>query len=245
MTSLLTTALSTLHSLCSSLLPATNPKRITLLVTGLDNSGKTTLLHRMRKPAHEPGSGSGSSHTLAFSPISTSLTDIKLTTTIGKHLVLNPIDLGGFCYRDHPGGIQQLWRDYLYAGDVDGIVLVVDAADWGRLDKAGTLLRDLLGVLGEFEREGPEASKPIPVLVLGNKIDAFGAVSEEELRRVMGVPIWGENKRGRSRRDAEGKGEGEGEVTRPVELFMCTVVMGQGYQEGFEWLAGSLESELL
>jgi len=233
MTSILSSALSTLQCLSSSLLKSTTrPKRVTLLITGLDNTGKTTLLHRMRNlnPGYDPVSGS------AFS--SASWTDIQLTTTTGKHLLLDAIDLGGLRYRDHPGGIRQLWRDSLTDVGVDGIVFVVDAADRERFGKAEALLGDLWGVLREFEREGPrgeadstrEGRRAIPVLVLGNKIDAVGAVSEEELRDVMGVPVWGGNKSGG--RD----GKEEVEVPRPVELFMCTVVTNQGYQEGFEWL---------
>ena len=63
----------------------------------------------------------------------------------------------------------------------------------------------------------------IPVLVFGNKIDSHGAVSEEELREWLRLST----RKG-------GKAGGEG---RPVELFMCSVVTAQGYQNGFEWLA--------
>jgi len=62
----------------------------------------------------------------------------------------------------------------------------------------------------------------IPVLVFGNKIDSHGAVSEEELRQWPRLSTKG------------GKAGGEG---RLVELFLCSVVMAQGYQNGCEWLA--------
>ncbi|XP_035670267.1 GTP-binding protein SAR1b-like [Branchiostoma floridae] len=67
-----------------------------------------------------------------------------------------------------------------------------------------------------------------PVLILGNKIDKPGAASEEELRQWFGL---------------HGQTTGKGTVplhelnTRPVELFMCSVLKRQGYGEGFRWLA--------
>lgn len=212
-----------LKAISSSVLSLANgPRRITLLITGLDSSGKTTLLHFLRNP--KDGHISASSHTR--------FTDIAFTTADGKRLVLNGIDLGGFQYRDHPGGIQQLWRDVLEEPGiaVGGVVFVVDAADAEQFENAAALLKDLGEVLEELEMKGasiePEdAAKgkgQLPVLVLGNKIDAYGAVSDEELRQVLGLPTQ--------------KVNGSDVKARPIELSMCSVVMGQGYREGFEWL---------
>jgi hypothetical protein len=71
---------------------------------------------------------------------------------------------------------RRLWRDY-YA-DVGGIVFVVDTADRERFAECRT---ELDGVLGADELRG------VPVLVLGNKSDAAGAVGEEGLRGVLGL----------------------------------------------------------
>ncbi|EAQ82984.1 predicted protein [Chaetomium globosum CBS 148.51] len=127
----------------------------------------------------------------------------------------------------------RLRRDYLAAGGVDGVVFVVDAADYeDGLKEARGEFEELLRVLGEIE-EGRDcaAGKRMPVLVLGNKIDKPGAVAEEELRDLLGglsspVGVGNEMSRGR-------------EASRPVKLFMCSVVMGQGYKEGFAWLANN------
>ena len=67
-----------------------------------------------------------------------------------------------------------------------------------------------------------------PVLILGNKIDKPGAASEDELRYYMGL---------------QGLTTGKGTVarsdlnTRPIELFMCSILKRQGYGEAFRWMS--------
>ena len=72
----------------------------------------------------------------------------------------------------------------------------------------------------------------VPFVIFGNKIDKKGALSEDELRDALGL----------YRQSTYGKVPGvKNTGTRPVEIFMCSVIKRVGYSDGFEWLSGFIQ----
>ena len=168
-------------------------KNAKILFLGLDNAGKTTLMHMLRDDRVVQ-------HTPTQYPTS-------------EELQLAGINFKAFDLGGHEIA-RRVWKDY-YA-QVDAIVYLVDAADRERFPESKRELDSLLS---------DDNLASVPFVCLGNKIDIPTAASEEELRQWLGLTY------------TTGKGKVALDKTRPLELFMCSVVKRQGYGEAFRWLS--------
>lgn len=125
-------------------------KELELTVLGLQNAGKTTFVNLLATDQFDEDT----SPTIGFNfrQVRKGAVSIKIW------------DLGG----------QPRFRDSWekYCRNVNGIVYIVDSADFGNLDVARGQLHQLLA--------NPSLSGT-PLLVLGNKNDLEGALNEEEL----------------------------------------------------------------
>ena len=131
---------------------------------------------------------------------------------IGK-VNMNAFDLGGH------SAMRKVWRDYY--PKIDAIVYLIDAADPSRFEESKKEFDNIVNTneLGN-----------IPILILGNKIDKNGAVSEDELRTAFGLTTQG----------TFGAQKVDKLNSKPVEVFMCAIVKKSGFTEGFNWLTKNL-----
>lgn len=98
-------------------------KQGTLLLLGLDNAGKTTLLHRLR-----------TGDIKHFPPTDRPYQSDKF---IYQGLTFQAWDLGGH------EAVRHIWVDY--ACEASAVVFLVDATDEGRMEEAGFELDALIG----------------------------------------------------------------------------------------------------
>uniref|UniRef100_A0A8C1VDB6 small monomeric GTPase n=1 Tax=Cyprinus carpio TaxID=7962 RepID=A0A8C1VDB6_CYPCA len=149
-----------------------------LVFLGLDNAGKTTLLHMLKDDRL-------GQHVPTLHPTSEELTIAGMTFTT--------FDLGGHAQ-----------------------------------ERAFIVLSNAILYLCVCALMTDETIGNVPILILGNKIDKPEAISEEKLREIFGL---------------YNQTTGKGNIplkelnTRPLEVFMCSVLKRQGYGEGFRWLS--------
>jgi GTP-binding protein SAR1 len=189
-----------------------------LLVLGLDNAGKTTLLRSLQN---------GGIRTVPPTDRPQYHEEIKIAG-----VKFSCWDLGGH------EAVRYLWRDYYNTTNgndnddaaaqeddddeqadnnstpaISAIVFVVDAADPERLEEAGYELDALIHDIQHLM---------VPLLVLLNKCDLEQALSTEEIIPKMEL-------------DRLMK-----EHTGPMELFRISVLEQTGFQPAFQWVARSM-----
>ncbi len=133
-------------------------KEVRILILGLDNAGKTTILYRLQNDTTE---------------------SIQTIPTIGfnvetlqyKNIKFQVWDLGG------QTSIRPYWR--CYYPNTDAIIFVVDSADTARLEVAR---QELQAMLQE------EELRDSILLVFANKQDQKGALNAQQVSEGMGLP---------------------------------------------------------
>eukprot|EP00933_Yihiella_yeosuensis_P038689 TRINITY_DN32617_c0_g1_i1.p1 TRINITY_DN32617_c0_g1~~TRINITY_DN32617_c0_g1_i1.p1 ORF type:complete len:185 (+),score=49.37 TRINITY_DN32617_c0_g1_i1:71-625(+) len=167
-------------------------KKVRIVVVGLDNSGKTTVLNALK-----PKKASLETvPTVGFS-----------TEEFQKHGV-------NFCAFDMSGQsrYRNLWEHYY--GDVEGIIVVIDATDKLRF----AVVKDELETMLQDPRI---AEKKIPILFLNNKMDQPTAAPPTETIQALDL---------------------EAIVDRPWHLAACDALKGEGVEEATKWLAEAMKA---
>lgn len=206
------------HLIKSLYLHATSKEEYSILLLGLDNAGKTTLLEQIKSLYNDQH-----------------LPNLKTVPTVGQNVSL--IDLPDVYLRIWDVGGQHslrgLWQSYY--SSCHAIVFVLDSTDVGnadieslskesrrdndegRLDECRLVLED---VLQNEQTEG------VPVLVLANKQDREDCV---EVVRI---------KEGLVRKVFEGE---KGQNVRDSRVLPLSALTGTGVKEAVEWLCSRIK----
>nr|POE86499.1 adp-ribosylation factor-like protein 3 [Quercus suber] len=206
------------HLVKSLYLHATSKEEYSIILLGLDNAGKTTLLEQIKAiysaDGHQP--------------------NLKTVPTVGQNVSL--IDLPG-CYLRiwDVGGqhsLRNLWHSYYKS--CHAIVFVIDSSDVGDADieklsqRAGVEDEGRLGecklVLEDVLQN--EDTEGVPVLVLANKQDREDCV---EVVRI---------KEGLVRKVFEGE---KGSNVRDSRVLPLSALTGTGVKEAVEWLCSRIK----
>ena len=133
---------------------------IRILILGLENAGKTTLLYQLQLNQIIEAVPSKKYIAIGFNVEIIQYQNIKLQMW----------DLGG------QKSFRQHWKCYYH--NTKGIIYVIDSTDWARIDIAKQELHDLLQ---------EEDLKNSPVVILANKQDLNGAMNEIEVNNRLGI----------------------------------------------------------
>jgi len=207
------------HLLRSLYLHATSKEEYSILVLGLDNAGKTTLLEQIKAIYSSDGRHP----------------NLNTVPTVGQNV--SSIDLPDCYLRVWDVGGQHslrgLWQSYY--GSAHAIVFVIDSTDVGHADieklSKGNVQEEDEGRLGECKLVledvlQNEQTEGVPLLVLANKQDREDCV---EVVRI---------KEGLVRRVFEGE---KGSNVRDSRVLPLSALSGTGVKEAVEWLCSRVK----
>jgi ADP-ribosylation factor related protein 1 len=208
------------HLVKSLYLHATSKEEYSILLLGLDNAGKTTLLEQIKAlyashdAPHEP-------HLNTVPTVGQNVSIVEL-----KDCYLRIWDVGG----QH--SLRGLWQSYY--DSCHAIVFVVDSTDIGDGDISQleeNKKEENEGRLGECKLVlesilGHHSTSGVPILVLANKQD------REDCVEVVKI------KEGFVRKVFEGE---KGESVRDSRVLPLSALRGIGVQEAVEWVCSRVK----
>jgi len=217
-------------------------KNATILLLGLENAGKTTLMHMLDtesqiqnvtmppKPAvviEGCKTSPGCPQCMVWDgkrckyPRGLTRDDRLAQHAPTQHATSEELQIAGVNFQAFDLGGHEIDRKVLgdYVAKVDAVVYLVDSADRDRFGESRAELDALLS---------DDALSGVPFVVLGNKADLPEAASEDEIRYALGLT---------NATTGKGKATDRDSGIRPIEIYMCSVVRRMGFSEGFKWVA--------
>jgi len=190
-------------------------KEMRILVLGLDNAGKTTVIKKLMGEAIDT-----ISPTLGFNIVSLEFKKFGFFDCVWfplfKPSLTSPPSLSSCSFNLNiwdVGGqktIRSYWRNYFE--QTDGLIWVVDSADRRRLKDCR---EELAALLSQEKLAGAS------LLILANKQDLAGALSGEEIADVLEL-------------------HGEAFSKRHWLILPCSAFTGDGLVEGIDWIVSDI-----
>jgi ADP-ribosylation factor protein 1 len=140
----------------------TSNQEVRIIMIGLDNSGKTTILYKLKL-----GEIVNTVPTIGF----------NVETVRYKNVDFNVWDIGG------QDKVRALWKHYFY--NVNGIIFVIDSNDNERLDDSKDYQNNVKDELRRLEAD--DELKGVPILVLANKQDLTSALPVNQIVEKIGL----------------------------------------------------------
>lgn len=134
---------------------------VQLVLVGLENTGKTTLLYRLKFGQY--------THTQPTVGFNCEKVEGRWGKAKGVHFAIWDVE--------GKDNVRPLWKSYLRSAD--GIIYVVDSSDRERMEESRIELLRLV--------KGQNHPVILPTLVLANKQDLPEALSPEEVGRELGL----------------------------------------------------------
>ncbi|KAJ3124937.1 ADP-ribosylation factor-like protein 13B [Nowakowskiella sp. JEL0407] len=196
---------------------------IVLLLLGLDNSGKTSLIHRMNNDPTTPTPSYG------FSKFTT-----KIKTKKGK-IPVDVYDLGG------GPKIRGIWNNYL--AEAYGVIYVVDSSDHSRINESKKVLHEIYN--------DPKLSGK-PLLVLANKQDLNDTYTANDIYnnlKLAALPITYTTPQRKKNKKIDGKVSNEDAIMLLVQqCCLSTKFSGSGNDPavviGLNWIVQTIQDNI-